>query len=278
MTAAVAKPLYDYDAGYFDGGISGWHATSFRPITDKFDEFVPEPLVGEVLDYGCGDGFYGPFLRRKAAVLDGVDYADAAQTSRFRDSYRDVYQADLGVPWAHPAGRTYDLLFSTEVVEHVVDYHVFLANAHRLLRPNGRLVFTTTTYTVYLFVMLMAYRRQVGVMSLAEFVRGYWDYAARSRFVERFADYTCGHHHGFTRRQLHTALRRVGFRVERSSYLFAQDVVHLHHLNQPYNGSYRTLVRAGVPLVRAAGATINWACRTTGAYAPNVIIVARRPA
>ncbi len=272
------KPtFYDYDDQYFDAGIRGWHSTSFKPITELFEKCVGAEPLGDVLDFGCGDGFYGPFLKKRAKELDGVDYSDAAFGSQFRGAYRDVYQADLGIPWDRLPEKSYDSLFSTEVVEHIVDYREFFANAFRLLRPNGRLIFTTTTYTFTLFIMLMAYRRQVGIRSLTEFFRGYWNYAQRSKFVERFAPYTGGHHHGFTKRQLHTALRSVGFRIEQSKFLFAQDAVHTKHLDQPYTGPYRIVVKAGIPLIRFAGNSINWFYRTTKMYAPNVMIVARRP-
>lgn len=267
--------FYTYDDVYFNAsGLTGWHAASFGPITRAFVAAVPESRLGEVLDFGCGDGFYGPFLAGRATAVDGVDYAAAAAAGGpYAAAYRHLYQADLGQPWVHPADRTYDLLFSTEVIEHVLDYRQFLDNAFRLLRPGGRLVLTTTTYLVYLAVMGVVYKRMIGPRSLAEFTHGLWDYSARTRFSQRFAAYTGGHHHGFTKAQLRAGLRAAGFRVDRLDYLFAQDVVHLHHLDNPSGGGFGPVA----PVVRAAGRLVNAGCRRTGAYAPNVFVVARRP-
>lgn len=43
----------------------------------------------------------------------------------------------------------YDLIFSSEVIEHVFDVHTWLSNLNRLLKPSGMLILTTPYHGVF---------------------------------------------------------------------------------------------------------------------------------
>ncbi len=94
-----------------------------------------------VLDAGCGTG-YGSFhllSEGKATSVQGIDLSEKAINfcrSRYvaptlRYDAMDLQQVSLG-------GRAkYDLIFSSNVLEHVADADAFLATAIRLLTPDG---------------------------------------------------------------------------------------------------------------------------------------------
>lgn len=90
------------------------------------------PEGAAVLDLGCADRPYRHLLpahaRYVGADLDGNPVADLA------------IGADGRVP-AADAG--FDLVLSTQVLEHVDDPRVYLAEAWRCLRPGGRLLLST---------------------------------------------------------------------------------------------------------------------------------------
>jgi SAM-dependent methyltransferase len=269
---------WDYDEEYYErSGLSGWHQCSFPAIAMAIDRLAQKlPEDGAVLDFGCGDGFYGRALSRKGNVLDGVDFSPFLRDHPNRQYYANFAQGDLGAPWASVA--KYDLLFSSEVIEHVQDYRQFLANAFAALKPGGRMLLTTTTFFWSLFVLLIVHRRQTSVRSISDFVRGCGgDERARTRFVLRFWDYFGGHYHGFTKRQLRNALDDVGFITERIDYLHVQDTFPVRYLDQPYEKRFPLLVKTAVPLIRATGQAINWACRRFDLNAPNVLVVAIKP-
>jgi SAM-dependent methyltransferase len=102
-----------------------------------------EARPGErVLDLGCGAGRFVAALREAGADPVGVEVAEAA----LERARRNVPGADLrllepggGLPLAH--GEV-DLVWCSEVLEHVPDTVALLTEARRVLRPDGRLLVT----------------------------------------------------------------------------------------------------------------------------------------
>src|SRR5918998_3685193 len=95
-----------------------------------------------VLDLGCGAGRFVAALRDAGADLVGVELAEAA-LARAR---RNVPGADLrlvapdgSLPLGH--GEV-DVVWCSEVLEHVPDTIAFLTEVRRVLRRGGRLVVT----------------------------------------------------------------------------------------------------------------------------------------
>lgn len=268
---------FNYNSEYYEQGIGGFHQTSFSTISSLFLAHAhPNAKSSEVLDFGCGNGFYGRFLRQHASQVDCVDYSAVLASSPNRSSYRSFTQADLGKPWA--PGRSYDIVFSIEAVEHVEDYRQFLRNALGALKPGGRLYITTTTFTWSLFVLLVIYRRLITLQALFDYACGlFGSERHRTRFVVRFWEYFTGHYHGFSKRQLCSGLREVGFEVEMATNMHVQDIFPVKYLNQPYNGRGKLLVDLAIPLIKWFGRSVNSICRLLNLAAPNIAVVARKP-
>jgi len=88
---------------------------------------------GRTLDYGCGGSPYRdllpglrPYVRADIPPGDGLDL---------------MLDADGRLPGESDA--SYDVVLSTQVLEHVPDTARYLAEAWRLLRPGGALIITT---------------------------------------------------------------------------------------------------------------------------------------
>ncbi len=88
-----------------------------------------------VLDLGCGFGLFGRELQEKGCV---VSFADTEvfllpdiEPERFFDV--DVTTDDLA------SLGTYDLVISSNVLEHISDPGYFIANVHKTMKPGGRL-------------------------------------------------------------------------------------------------------------------------------------------
>jgi SAM-dependent methyltransferase len=105
-------------------------------------------LLGEVaggervLDLGCGAGRFVAALRDAGADVVGVDIAEAAleRARRVAPGADLRLLADDGsIPLEH---GSVDLVWCSEVLEHVADVGHTLLEARRVLRPGGRLLVT----------------------------------------------------------------------------------------------------------------------------------------
>jgi SAM-dependent methyltransferase len=96
---------------------------SLAPLQTK------EPL--RILDFGCGGSPYRPlfpfseYKRADYVATQDIDY---------------IINDDCKI--AEP-NQVYDLILSTQVLEHIYNYNDYLKECYRLLKPNGRLVLTT---------------------------------------------------------------------------------------------------------------------------------------
>ena len=269
---------YSYSQKYFAEGMSGWHGLSFEAISETFRNYAAGSPIRRLLDFGCGDGFYGRLLSEHTERLDGVDLSAEMLNPELRRCYDDIFETDLGKPW-EPPGERYDALFSSEVIEHVQDYQQFLDTAYHAIKPGGRLFLTTTTYSFALFVFLTSSTRGISFSALSEFARGWWgNLECRSRFVRRIWGWTKGHYHGFSKRQLREAVEKSGFKLERLDYLHVQPVIDPAFFRNPFrNVPFRGLVLVVLPVFRFFVSLINYVCREWDLYAPNVVLIASRP-
>lgn len=86
-----------------------------------------------LLDYGCGDCCYRPLFDEVVADYVGADLAGNADADL-------VLREDGTVP--APDGE-FDIVLSTQVLEHVAEVSLYLAECKRLLRPGGLLLLST---------------------------------------------------------------------------------------------------------------------------------------
>jgi SAM-dependent methyltransferase len=100
---------------------------------------------GRLLDVGCGDGYLLGQLAPLVAEGVGIDPEPAAV---------DIAEAMLATlpgcrVFHHPCSRLpfadaeFDLVTSTDVIEHLTDPHRHLIEIRRVLRPGGTLLLTT---------------------------------------------------------------------------------------------------------------------------------------
>lgn len=99
------------------------------------------PIAGKrILDHGCMDGVFTIALQRAGADATGFDIAPAAiaQAEKFRGA-----AAGPRFLLDPPAGETFDMVFSNEVIEHMPDDRAFAGELISFVRPGGLLIGTT---------------------------------------------------------------------------------------------------------------------------------------
>ena len=95
----------------------------------------------EVLDIGCGEGFFAEKLVEQGNRVDGVDILAQPKQAQLFGKY---VQADLdqGLDQALPAleDNIYDRVLLQDILEHVRNPHKVLTDCHQLLKPQGLLL------------------------------------------------------------------------------------------------------------------------------------------
>lgn len=135
----------DYDAfaeAYAaDNENNAWNAHYERPA---ILELAGAATGLDVLDAGCGSGVHAEALIARGAKVTGIDKSGgmlAIAARRLGDRARLV-QADLEgrLPFED---RSFDLVLASLVLHYLQDWAGPLSEFYRLLRPEGRLVFST---------------------------------------------------------------------------------------------------------------------------------------
>ncbi|NDD53760.1 class I SAM-dependent methyltransferase [bacterium] len=85
-----------------------------------------------ILDYGCGGSPYRSLFPK--AIYHRADYSSGESLDFLIDETSRLHGVEAG---------SYDLVLSTQVLEHVLSPETYLAEAMRILRPQGRLVLST---------------------------------------------------------------------------------------------------------------------------------------
>ncbi|MCG2585595.1 bifunctional 2-polyprenyl-6-hydroxyphenol methylase/3-demethylubiquinol 3-O-methyltransferase UbiG [Massilia sp. TS11] len=146
-----------------------WDPTSeFRPLHEINPlrlEWIDAraPLAGKrVLDIGCGGGILAEAMARKGAEVTGIDLSDKALKvadlhaleSGVAVRYKSISAEDMAA--AEP--ESFDVVTCMEMLEHVPDPAAVVQAAARLVKPGGKLFFSTINRNpkAYLFAIVGA--------------------------------------------------------------------------------------------------------------------------
>lgn len=98
----------------------------------------------QALDAGCGTGRGAERLKQRGASVTVLDLGSKlVQIAVGRTSGSGVVASVDAIPFA---SSTFDIVFSTEVIEHTPDPLAAVTEMWRVLRPGGRLVLSTPNH------------------------------------------------------------------------------------------------------------------------------------
>ncbi len=109
-----------------------------------YEEAAKQSVGKNVLDLGCNNGFGTHIISEKCNKIIGADVSQKAINMA-----RDAFSA-YGIKFEKIDGKTlsfendsFDLVTSFQVIEHIVDYDIYLGEIIRVLKPEGMALFTT---------------------------------------------------------------------------------------------------------------------------------------
>lgn len=135
---------HDRLAAQFDSLINPYDGA--RRLEVLIDEFLADvPLTNKlVLDAGCGTGRGTERLSQRGAKVIAVDLGlNLARYTRDRYACSPLVGSVLELPFP---GNTFDIVYSSEVIEHTPDPQVVLQELYRTLKPGGHLVLSTPNW------------------------------------------------------------------------------------------------------------------------------------
>lgn len=106
---------------------------------------LPYVTGKEVLEVGCNWGYGSHLFSQQARLAVGIDvnreFVEYGSKRFARNNLRLLIH-DANQPFPFPDGN-FDVVFSSEVIEHIANYASCLREMHRVLRPDGTLILKT---------------------------------------------------------------------------------------------------------------------------------------
>ncbi len=104
-------------------------------------------LNGRILEVGCGLQPYR-YLVPNTCAYQGLDWEKANEAFEYKTP-DTIYYDGIKFPFSN---NEFLFLFHTEVIEHVFDTNSFLHECHRVLKPNGVLLFSVPFQARYHYI------------------------------------------------------------------------------------------------------------------------------
>ena len=119
----------------------------FWPKKTRSDAPASRPLNGlSILDVGCGGGLLAEPLARLGATVTGIDVTKAAIMAASAHAKQVGLDIDYRCSTAEGlarTGRTFNVIYASEVIEHVADRGLFIKAIASMLDPKGVVIVTT---------------------------------------------------------------------------------------------------------------------------------------
>lgn len=102
---------------------------SFANITSKM----------KILDVGCGTGNYTSLFTGNNNTVYGIDIKDR-RSDKFYDAFNFIKYDGMQIPFMD---KTFDLVISFDVIEHINNDFYFLTEIKRVLKDDGKIFIST---------------------------------------------------------------------------------------------------------------------------------------
>ena len=110
---------------------------------------IPKNGTMSVLDVGCGTGLNSQYISKQGHKVTGIDISQIA-IEKYRNNGFNGITCDIkkGIP---VSDESFDMIFASEVLEHIHDTSFFFSEAYRILKPGGTLLLSTPNSAYFLY-------------------------------------------------------------------------------------------------------------------------------
>lgn len=146
-----------YEYFYADTNPGHHHAYLLSPLLQILSHrTLPSQQKPRLLDLGCGNGTLSHLIAQQGYQVVGVEESESGfKEARFNFPDCHFIQASIyDLPYAE-LENSFDIVISSEVIEHLLYPRELVRAAKKCLKPNGRLIITTP-YHSYLKNLVLA--------------------------------------------------------------------------------------------------------------------------
>lgn len=149
---------------------------TINPLRAKFIMDNIDPPNPRIIDVGCGGGILSEALARAGAQMTGIDLSlaslEAARQHARAGGLTIDYRAINAEQIAEEQPESFDAVTCMEMLEHVPEPGKVIAACARLVKPGGRVFFSTINRTLFSLVAVIL----IGEYVLRLLPRGTHDY------------------------------------------------------------------------------------------------------
>jgi 2-polyprenyl-3-methyl-5-hydroxy-6-metoxy-1,4-benzoquinol methylase len=149
----------EYEYSYQDNKAGHHHKYLIKPLLEMIAEISPPPEKSaklRILDVGCGNGSLSNLIAEQGYEVTGLEESESGVKLANQNfpNCRFVQGSIYNLPYSEIEDE-FDIIISSEVIEHLFFPKELVRNTKQLLKPNGRLILTTP-YHGYLKNLILA--------------------------------------------------------------------------------------------------------------------------
>jgi len=135
--------------GYYENNLPLDPKTAQEKLIDKLAQLLEIPPQAKILDVGCGMGGSSLYLAKNyQAIMTGITLSpkqvEIATRKAVETGEKNVsFKIDDALSLKSFADNAFDIIWSLESCEQFADKNLFIQQAHRVLKPGGKLMLAT---------------------------------------------------------------------------------------------------------------------------------------
>lgn len=144
-------------------------------------EMIPQGRTLKVLDIGCATGLNSNSIKKFGHKVIGIEYSNVALREYSNKGYNCI-QANIAVnlPFLE---NVFDVVFASEVIEHIYDTDLLLEEAYRVLKSGGVIILSTPNSSFWVYKLLFVIGKTVNDLQHPGHVRFFTKELIKKHFI-----------------------------------------------------------------------------------------------